>query len=77
MVKFNIKVLSPLATTVLLVSGCSSAPESKPEYDEVEVIIYQQCIDTYIPDQSYGGYTTREMIDFALTACQDLKPVKK
>ena len=72
------KVLAPLAISLLLVSGCSSTPESKPEYDEVELVEYETCLNTYMGDGSFtAGLTTRELMTFAMSACEDLRPIKK
>lgn len=72
------KVLAPLAISLLLVSGCSSTPESKPEYDEVEVVEYEKCIDAYMGDGNLTtGFSTRELMTFAMSACKDLRPLKK
>ena len=72
------KVLAPLGISLLLVSGCSSTPESKPEYDEVELVEYETCLNTYMGDGSFtAGLTTRELMTFAMSACEDLRPIKK
>jgi hypothetical protein len=74
MVKFKIKVLSPLATTVLLVSGCSSTPE----YDQTEVIIWEKCMDSYLRESNFNiGLTTRQTFTYAVTACSDILPAKR
>jgi len=46
----NNKVLF-LSISVLLLTGCSSPePERELEYDPVELIQYEDCLDTYVPD---------------------------
>jgi len=66
-----------MAFIVVLVSGCSApAPESKPEYDEVELVEYETCLNTYMGDDNMG-FSTRELMTFAMKACEDLRPVKK
>ena len=37
-----------LSISVLLLTGCSS-PERELEYDPVELIQYEDCLDTYVP----------------------------
>jgi len=51
-----VKVLAPLAISLLLVSGCSSTPESKPEYDELELIIWEKCMDTIVGDITFSEF---------------------
>ena len=39
------KLLTVLTISALLLTGCSTpTPESKPEYDEVELIRYENCL---------------------------------
>lgn len=72
------KVLAPLAISLLLVSGCSSTPESKPEYDETEVIIWEKCMDTYLKfAEKYGPLDTVTRMDLAMLKCEDYKPAKR
>jgi len=68
-----------MAVILLLVSGCSTpAPESKPEFDQAELVEYETCLNTYVGDGSLvSGLTTRELMTFAMKACEDLRPVKK
>ena len=48
--------LSVLVVSALLLTGCSStAPESKPEYDEVELIQYENCMQTIQKGLSEDG----------------------
>ena len=47
---------SVLVVSALLLTGCSStAPESKPEYDEVELIQYENCMQTIQKGLSEDG----------------------
>ena len=69
------KVLAPLAISLLLVSGCSSTPESKPEYDEVELVEYETCLNAYMDISN--ARITREFMTLAMAACKDLKPAKR
>ena len=64
------KVLAPLAISLLLVSGCSTS-----KYDEVEVVIYERCLNTFNYEGPYQS--SREILDLAMKACADLKPVKR
>ena len=55
--------LSALAISALLVTGCSTTtPESKPEYDEVEVIQYENCMQTVLKGLSEDG-VRRTIVD--------------
>jgi hypothetical protein len=72
-----VKVLAPLAISLLLVSGCSSTPESKPEYDEVELVEYETCLNTYMGNPFTAGLTTRQLMTYAMSACEDLRPIKR
>ena len=71
------KVLAPLAISLLLVSGCSSTPESKPEYDEVELVEYETCLNTYMGNPFPARLTTRQLMTYAMSACEDLRPIKR
>jgi PBP1b-binding outer membrane lipoprotein LpoB len=74
--------LSVLAISALLLTGCSTpSPESKPEYDEVELMVYQACIEKNLDGllQNKRYFKIIESADM-LTAkafCKDLKPEKK
>ena len=72
------KVLAPLAISLLLDSGCSSTPESKPEYDELELIIWEKCMDTIVGDITFSEFLSkREILDAAIDYCKDLRPIKR
>ena len=50
------RALVLLVISALLVTGCSTTtPESKPEYDEVEVIQYENCMQTVLKGLSQYG----------------------
>ena len=70
--------LSVLAISALLLTGCSStAPESKPEYDELSVIQWQTCLNHFI-EANKGFYSTSEITTFRATeACDAFLPKKK
>ena len=61
-----------------MVTGCTaSTPESKPEYDEVELMVWQSCIDGFI-EENKGFYSTNEILmDRAIEACQKFTPKKQ
>ena len=73
------KVLAPLAVSLLLLSGCSTpAPESKPEYDELELKRYEICLQASIDYfQKLGSTNAVNMVKSAEENCESLKPVKK
>jgi len=75
----GIKGLASMAVIVLLVSGCSTpAPESKPEYDELEVKRYEICLQASIDYfEKLGSTNAANMVYAAEENCEELKPVKK
>ena len=75
----GIKGLASIAVIVLLVSGCSTpAPESKPEYDQLEVILWEACIYDFLEEvRSYYNGDRRPMAINAEEFCKELKPVKE
>ena len=76
------RALALLVISALLVTGCSTpTPESKPEYDEVELMVYQICIDKAIeskmkmkPDWSFVSSFD---VQRAQEDCAELRPSKK
>jgi len=72
------KSLPILITTTLLATGCSTpTPENKPKYDELQLVVWQSCINAFIKDHS-GFYSTYEILtNRAVEACNELQPVKK
>ena len=72
--------LSVLAISALLVTGCSTTtPESKPEYDEVELMVYQLCIGKIVDGYLNKGFFLMipTYIENAEQECNGLKPLKK
>jgi hypothetical protein len=75
--------LSALTVTALLLTGCASnTPESKPEYDAVELALYQSCVDTYMkqsiePQYRILGGGSPDVIRRVNGLCDPFKPVKK
>ena len=72
------KVLAPLAVSLLLVSGCST--QSKPDYDPIESIEYEKCLDAYIEASELSQYRKFELakiIEFAIEECKRFKPTKQ
>ena len=76
------KLLPVLAISSIFLTGCTSTtPESKPEYDAVELMVYQACIEKNLDGllQNKRYFKIIESADM-LTAkafCKDLKPEKK
>ena len=54
---------------LLLLTGCSA--DTKPEYDPVELIEYEACLNQIISEYEYNE------IDKYLEWCQDLRPSKE
>jgi len=72
--------LSVLAIFVLLLTGCTSTtPESQPEYDAVDLIKYQTCLDTYLNGVMKSGtyLLANQYTEQAIETCRALEPVKK
>jgi hypothetical protein len=72
--------LTVLGVSALLLTGCSStSPESKPEYDEVDLIKFQTCLDTYLNGIMKSGtfLLANQYTEQAIETCSALKPVKK
>jgi len=74
----GIKGLASMAVIVLLVSGCSTpAPESKPEYDQLEVILWEACIYDYIQDLTYYQREKAQQAIRAEEFCLPLLPTRR
>ena len=78
------KWVIPITAIILMLTGCSSTtPESKPEYDAVELVEYQSCLDGYWQEflkptyRSSMGNSSSEMTKRIAGWCQHIKPVKK
>jgi hypothetical protein len=66
--------------TVLMVTGCSSpVPVSEPEYDEVELMVYNLCIEKMVSNYLDKGFfgMVPTFIENAEEECKELKPLKK
>lgn len=77
------KQLSVLAISTLLLTGCSTpTPESQPEYDALELIRYESCINA-ITNGMYENSIRKSWInspfyvETAKDLCLELEPVKK
>lgn len=74
------KLLPGLAISALLLTGCSTpTPESKPEYDEVELMVYQLCVEKIVDGYLDKGFFLMlpNFIKNAEEECAELKPNKK
>ena len=79
------KKLLVLAISTLVLTGCSTpTPESQPEYDPVELIKYENCLD--LLNRVFTDEALRRVYKDDLMAglvkelqgqCEYLKPVKK
>jgi hypothetical protein len=76
--------LSVIAVSVLILTGCASPNnESQPEYDAVELVEYQSCLDGYWQEflkptyRGSMGNSSIEMTKRVAGWCQHIKPVKK
>jgi hypothetical protein len=67
--------LSVLAISTLLLTGC--AAESKYEYDEVEFMFYEKCIEKALESGDRIGQQYRLpplQLEYAKEFCKDLLP---
>ncbi len=72
--------LLALTVTALLLTGCASnTPESKPEYDQVELLTYNICLQKVVDGWVSKGtwLLTEQYLDQAKNECKAFKPVKK
>jgi uncharacterized protein YcfL len=72
------RYLIALSATVLLLTGCSST-SSNPNYDEVELIHYQACINNFMTmTPNIGSYQIApDKTKGAIGVCSELMPIKK
>ena len=73
----GIKGLASMAVIVVLVAGCSSTPENKPDYDQLEVILWEACIYDYIEELRYFQREKAQQAIAAEDFCLPLLPTKK
>ena len=74
------RLISVLAVSAVLLTGCfTPTPESKAEYDEVELMVYQQCIEKIVDGYLEKGFflMVPTYIENAEQECNGLKPLKK
>ena len=74
--------LSVLAVSALLLTGCSTpTAESKPEYDAVDLMVYNLCIEKIVEGKMKIGTSfwllVPTYIASAQVECAEFKPVKK
>jgi len=74
----GIKGLASMAVILLLVSGCSTpAPESKPEYDQLEVILWEACIYDRIQELKFYQREKAQQAIQAEEFCSPLLPTRR
>ena len=79
------KLIIGLGSSALLLTGCSSTSSTEPKYDEVELVIFQLCMEDYLvadrsPASSFDrDYPHQSLEDTrnAYEACKDLEPMQK
>ena len=76
---FGIKGLASIAVIVLLVSGCST--QNKSDYDLLEVIEYEKCLDASIKsttlERTLEGREEKQVWRYILEFCEAYKPTKQ
>ena len=75
-------LLLTLAVSALLLTGCSTpTAESKPEYDAVDLMVYNLCIEKIVEGKMKIGTSfwllVPTYIASAQVECAEFKPVKK
>ena len=79
----NMKLLTSVLVGLLLLTGCSSQANSEPEikYDEVELIVYQTCVENYVSGSTnsrFGSYLfVPSVTEQAKVECRKFLPTKK
>jgi len=64
--------------SALLATGCSTpTPANKPEYDEVELMVYQACLNKYMKENDWSYVLNEKVTQMAVQECNAFKPVKK
>ena len=71
----GIKGLVSMAVIVLLVSGCST--QSKPEYDPLEVILWEACINDYLESAQNFQTEKAQATIWAEEFCLPLLPTRR
>lgn len=74
--------LSVLVVSALLLTGCSTpSPESKPEYDELDLMVYNLCLEKIVEGKMKIGTSFWVLVPTYIASAQDecaeFKPVKK
>lgn len=75
------KLLISVLVGLLLLTGCSSQANLEPEikYDEVELIVYQTCVENYVSGSTrLGSYLfVPAVTEQAKVECRKFLPTKK
>jgi hypothetical protein len=76
------RALFLLVISALLLTGCSTpTAESKPEYDEVDLMVYNLCLEKIVEGKMKIGTSfwllVPTYIASAQVECAEFKPVKK
>ena len=76
----KLKLFIAQSTTALLLAGCTSAPSVEPKYDELDLMVYNLCLDKMVGgnlDSKYSFYfMVPTYIESALEECAEFRPIK-
>jgi outer membrane protein assembly factor BamD (BamD/ComL family) len=74
------KLLTSVLVGLLLITGCSSKVKKELKYDELDLMIYQQCLDNLKVPTSGSAATPDQRVKaagYAKTLCEEYLPLKK
>jgi len=71
----GMKGLASITGIVLLIAACST--QSKPEYDPLEVILWEACINDYLAESKFFERESAQLTLTAKDICSPLMPTKK
>ena len=74
------KLLTSVLVGLLLLTGCSSEVKKELKYDELDLMIYQQCLDNLKTPTELATYNIESRLKaagYARDLCKEYLPIKK